>query len=349
MLELSNWLLLVLVFFLLVVILLERRSKKRLGKILTRKLSDQIEQIILKINKDLAPLYQDLKLLPSDLNLKHPENQDAISELRSVDNRLWNNQLALLKSTILRQHQLHQYLRQMAQRKEEELRAFNYTISHDLKTPVNNALYFMDLSLLRISDHPDPELTNFIDQTKSLLLEIRDMIDSIAAYAYADNVALSIQAVDLSGLLRKITRQLKQSNYHYNQTEVIIADSIPPIAADPLLIRQALTNILSNAFKFTKYKQNPRIEISGFPIGEMVELHIQDNGAGIPLEGKNKIFELFQSAHSRTAYEGSGAGLAIVKRIIERHNGVVWLESEGADKGAVFIFKIPAKKEIEAQ
>lgn len=321
--------------------LIERRNRRLYSKRIAQKMGNQIEQIILEISQELEPLYDDLKIRPKDFDLLHLGQHVPIGELKAKEYRLWNRHLALLKKTIMRQHQLHQYLRQMARRKEEELRAFNYTVSHDLKTPLNNALYFMDLSLLRMSDHPDPELVSYLDQTKGLLNEIRDMIDSIAAYAYADNVAMSIQTVDLLTLLQKITRQIKQSNYHYAKCEVHIEQTIPPVAADPLLIRQALTNILSNAFKFSKYQAAPLIRILAKEKEQNLELCIQDNGAGIPPEGIHKIFELFQSAHSRSAFEGSGAGLAIVKRILERHKGQIWVESGGLDRGSSFYIRIP--------
>jgi signal transduction histidine kinase len=335
-------LLLCLLFFLLW--LLERRRRITLGKTLTLKWSAQIEQVRLQLDKELAPLYSEIKIHERLVELPPIDLLGNIEELEPIDNKHWNNQLTLLRMTVFRQQQLHQYFRQVAHRKEEELRAFNYTISHDLKTPLNNALYFMDLSLARNKAHMDPELMQFVDQTKTLLLEIRDMIDSIAAYAYADNVALSMQEIDVGVLIQKIVKQLRQSNFPEINTKVEIQAQIPSIYADPLLIRQAFTNLISNAFKFSKYQAAPRIEVRGEILEDFVQISISDNGAGIPEDGRSQIFQLFHTAHSRSAFEGAGAGLAIVKRILDRHQGKIWVESDGPGKGAVFSLKLPVQQ-----
>jgi signal transduction histidine kinase len=339
-----SWALLLLCLMFFVLWLLERRRRATLGKTLTRKWSAQIEQVRMKIDKELEPLYREIKIHERIVELPPIDALGTITELEPIDNKHWNNQLTLLRMTVFRQQQLHEYFRQVAHRKEEELRAFNYTISHDLKTPLNNALYFMDLSLARNKSSIDAELMQFVDQTKSLLLEIRDMIDSIAAYAYADNVALSMQEIDVNLLIQRIVKQLQQSIYPDLNTTVHIQAHIPMIYADPLLIRQAFTNLIINAFKFSKYHAEPLITVEGRVEQDFVQISITDNGAGIPEEGRSQIFQLFHTAHSRSAFEGSGAGLAIVKRILDRHQGSIWVESEGTGKGATFYLKLPVEQ-----
>ena len=321
--------------------LIERRRRRTIGQSLTRKWSKQIEAVRTQLDAAMEPLYSDLKLIENSLAYDNINTLETIPELEPIDNKKWNNQLTLLKTTVQRQQQVHDHLRKIAARKEMELRAFNYTISHDLKTPLNNALYFMDLALARKSPEQDEELIYYVEQTKHLLLDSRDMIDSIAAYSYADNVDLSIQEIDLVVLLNKITRQLQQSFEAYAQTTVDITTPLPTIFADPLLIRQAFTNLISNAFKFTKYNPKPHININGYKGIDFVEISIADNGAGIPPEGIDQIFQLFHTAHARSAFEGSGAGLAIVKRIVNRHQGNIWVESLGKDQGATFYLRMP--------
>jgi signal transduction histidine kinase len=338
------WALLLLCLFFCVLWLFERRRRVTLGKTLTRKWSAQIEQVRMKIDKELEPLYREIKIHDRIVELPPLDALGTISELEPIDNKHWNNQLTLLRMTVFRQQQLHDYFRKVAHRKEEELRAFNYTISHDLKTPLNNALYFMDLSLARNQSTIDAELMQFVDQTKGLLLEIRDMIDSIAAYAYADNVALSMQEIDVNLLIQRIVKQLQQSIYPEINTTVQIQAPIPMIYADPLLIRQAFTNLISNAFKFSKYHPTPLVTAEGRVEQDFVHISIADNGAGIPEEGRSQIFQLFHTAHSRSAFEGSGAGLAIVKRILDRHEGRIWVESAGTGKGATFYLKLPVQQ-----
>lgn len=323
--------------------IIERHRRLTLGKILTKKWSAQIEQVRLQLDKVIQPLYKDLKLVEQEFKVDHLDAFPFITELEPIENKQWNNQLTLLKVTVFRQQQLHQYLQRIAHRKEEELRAFNYTVSHDLKTPLNNALYFMDLTLMQRMDGKDLDLVNYIQQTKILLLEIRDMIDSIAAYAYADNVTLSLQEIDLGQTIQKIVRQLRQSTESYAHITVQVTEPLPVVYADTLLFRQALANLLSNAFKFTKYQPAPMVRIDAYETQGFIEIAIADNGAGIPLEGQAHIFQLFQTAHTRSSFEGSGAGLAIVKRILERHQGQISVNSEGPEKGATFYIRIPAK------
>ncbi len=322
--------------------LIERRNLRKIGKTLTQKWSKQIEAVRTQLDESMEPLYGDLKLIDTSLEYNNNlESFDTITELEPIDNKQWNNQLTLLKMTVQRQQQVQKHVRKIAARKEVELRAFNYTISHDLKTPLNNALYFMDLALARNLTEVDDELIQYVEQTKHLLLESRDMIDSIAAYSYADNVDLSIQEIDLVVLLNKIIRQLRQSVQNDDQTTIDIEATLPTIFADPLLIRQAFTNLISNALKFTKYNPHPQIKIKGSTGVDFVEISIADNGAGIPAEGINQIFQLFHTAHTRAAFEGTGAGLAIVKRIVNRHQGTIWVESPGKDQGATFYLRMP--------
>jgi signal transduction histidine kinase len=117
---------------------------------------------------------------------------------------------------------------------------------------------------------------------------------------------------------------------------------LPPCSADPVMLRQVYVNLLSNAFKFSRYTSEPRIEIGGITNDTDTIYYVRDNGVGFDLKYAEQIFKPFYRLHKTDEYEGSGIGLATVDRIIRRHGGRIWVESE-VGKGSTFYFTLPAR------
>ena len=124
----------------------------------------------------------------------------------------------------------------------------------------------------------------------------------------------------------------------------VLADTLPDCMGDESLLRQVLINLIGNAAKFTRHRQHPRIEIGTRASDGEIHYFVRDNGAGFDMRQAGKLFGVFQRLHSARDFEGTGIGLSIVQRIVGRHGGRVWAESE-VDQGATFYFSIPAASE----
>jgi signal transduction histidine kinase len=231
-------------------------------------------------------------------------------------------------------------LEKEARRKTEELKAFNYTVSHDLKAPLKNAAGFVELFKAQLRDRLDPEAERYLHEFYGQLEDMGQMIEGMRAYAEAEQTELQYQTIDTAALIEKIIAGLRR-NEPERPMEIRI-EPLPALKGDPLMLRQVFTNLLSNAFKFTRHAvPGAIIRVRGGVQGGRVFIQVADNGAGIPEEGRKRLFQLFKSAHDRAQYEGAGAGLMIVKRIVERHGGNIAVESE-AGKGAEFTVSLPA-------
>lgn len=226
------------------------------------------------------------------------------------------------------------------QRKTEELQAFNYTVSHDLKAPLTNAEHF--ITLIEARQNRQEDFGEYLTHFKKLIADMRQMIDGIGAYSQADGVVLSLQPIDTNALLSYVVEHLAPLYPH--APTAVQWETLPPLHGDPLLLRQVLTNLIENALKFTQNIPNPAIRITGQRTSQSVHFQIQDNGIGFAPQAAERIFSLFHSAHPKGISKGSGIGLAIVKRIIERHKGKVWAESQGVGKGATFFLNLPVQE-----
>jgi signal transduction histidine kinase len=225
----------------------------------------------------------------------------------------------------------------------DTLKSFTYLVGHDMKSPLNNAYYLIDLCAASVEEsgrHPELQ---YLNQAKRLLIDMRDMIDGLSAYAYADHISLDMERIDVGKLIRKIVNEALNATQHASDLTIEIADPLPEIFADQLLIRQALTNLISNSIKFTRNATQPKISIKGSFINGFSQITVTDNGAGIPQDRLECIFKLFKTVHSRQEFEGAGAGLAIVQRIVGRHGGSIQAYSQGMGEGATFTLSLPSK------
>lgn len=222
-----------------------------------------------------------------------------------------------------------------------ELDAFTYSLAHDLRAPLRHIHGFANILAEDWNEKIDDEGKRFLGKIVKSSKEMGAMVDDLLNFARLGRVELQRTLVDLSHLVEEVRRQLEPDTQNRSiQWEV---GDLPIVPGDPALLRQVLINLLSNAVKYTSKEQDAQIKVGSRNGGNEVTVFVRDNGAGFDMQYAKKLFRVFQRLHRAEEFEGTGVGLANVRRIIERHGGRIWAESEPG-KGATFYFSLPARE-----
>ena len=224
----------------------------------------------------------------------------------------------------------------------KELEAFSYSVSHDLRSPLRAIEGFARILLEEHGEKLAGEGMRLLNVIRSNTRIMGDLIDDLLAFSRLGRQQIRAQKIDMAGLVTSIFGELR-SRTPERQMQLIM-NPLPPAYADRNLINQVLANLLENAYKFTKSREKTIIEVSGWTEGKEDIYSIKDNGVGFDMRYVDKIFGVFQRLHRREDFEGTGVGLAIVQRIIDRHGGRVWAAGKVAD-GAIFYFALPHQGE----
>lgn len=219
----------------------------------------------------------------------------------------------------------------------DEIEQFLYTVSHDLKSPLVTAQGFAGLLERDLREGRTDRLAEFAEQIKAAIGQMARLIDDLLNLSRVGRLIRPPERVDMSDLVRKVMR-LHDAAIQGRRIDLDIQDDMPVIYADKERIAQIIDNLVSNAVEHGSTNPLPRIEAGGEVIGEEVRFFVRDNGPGIPANYHEKIFDLFERLDSNT--DGTGVGLAIVRRAMEIHSGRVWVEST-PDQGATFWLAFP--------
>jgi light-regulated signal transduction histidine kinase (bacteriophytochrome) len=220
-----------------------------------------------------------------------------------------------------------------------ELDAFSYSVSHDLRAPLRHVLGFVELLQQDAGPLLSEKSLSHVTMISQAAKRMGNLIDDLLAFSHVGRAELQKKDVNLDELVRETVSDFQAQTRERN----IVWDlhPLPAVRADRALLRLALVNLISNAVKFTGARAQAKIEIGCAPgdDGETV-IFIRDNGAGFDPRYAHKLFGVFQRLHSQDKFEGTGVGLANVRRIIQRHGGRTWAEGV-VDGGAAFYFSIP--------
>ena len=242
--------------------------------------------------------------------------------------------------------QLNRDLHARAKQLEEanrELEAFSYSVSHDLRAPLTHMIGFasilQDEIAATLNEKPRRHLEKIIASGRKMAA----LIDDLLRFSRLSYTSLILQVVDLNELVGGVVSDFKQDLGTRNV--VWMLHPLPAVHGDPAMLRQVFVNLISNALKYTRPRDPAEIEISlAEHRGNEVIFSVRDNGVGFDSNGPGKLFGVFQRLHSDKEFEGTGVGLANVRRIVTRHGGKVWAEGKlGA--GATFYFSLPATSE----
>lgn len=240
---------------------------------------------------------------------------------------------------VLRRAEERAELTSQLQRSNRELESFSYSVSHDLRAPFRHIVGYTQLLRDREQSLTDKSL-HYLDSINEAAASAGQLVDDLLSFSQLGRTALSVSPVDMHKVVQEIVRTVAPDT-HGRQVEWRI-QSLPATNGDAALLRQALYNLVDNALKYSRDRAPAIIEIRGEQLASECVYTVRDNGVGFDMAYAHKLFGVFQRLHRMEDFAGTGIGLALTRRIIERHGG--WIEARGViEKGAEFRFGIPRK------
>jgi light-regulated signal transduction histidine kinase (bacteriophytochrome) len=229
-------------------------------------------------------------------------------------------------------------------RVNKELEAFSYTVSHDLRAPMRHIAGYADLLLEADGAHIGERGRRYLAHVKEAAAYAGQLVDALLDFSRMGRSALKRSDVDCGLLVEALVAELTQQEPSRVVQWQVDAD-LPRLYADPFLLQVAVRNLLGNALKYTRGREPARITVQAVRRAEGCGLEVADNGVGFNMKYVAKLFGVFQRLHAAEEFEGTGIGLANVRRIVERHGGTVWAEGTPG-QGARFGFVLPEKGEV---
>jgi PAS domain S-box-containing protein len=225
----------------------------------------------------------------------------------------------------------------------KELDDFTYIVSHDLKEPLRGIKAFTKMLSEDYSGKVDKEGKEYLSNISDSSVRMARLIEDLLNLSRIGRIRNIEPGVDLNEALSDVRKNLAYSLEEKN-VDLKIGKDFPKITCDKIRISEVFSNLISNAIKYSKKDARPIVEVGYSKKGDFYEFYVKDNGIGIEEGYYDKIFQIFQRLHGKGEYEGTGAGLTIVKKIIESHNGKVWVESK-VGEGSIFYFTLPVSQE----
>lgn len=252
--------------------------------------------------------------------------------------------IAIQQARLARRVELHAAeLEGRVAERTKELESFTYSVSHDLRAPLRAIEGFSRVFIQEYSDRLDDEGKRLLDIIRSNAQNMGQLIDDLLAFSRLGRQEMNMREVDMEEMARSVFHNKLMPVIGKRKIKLHIR-SLPPAYGDPAMIRQVLVNLLSNGVKFTRARRSAFVEIGSSADGAEIVYHVKDNGVGFDMQYVDKLFGVFQRLHTADEFEGTGVGLAIVQRIVERHGGRVWAEGK-ENKGATIYFTLARKED----
>jgi PAS domain S-box-containing protein len=223
----------------------------------------------------------------------------------------------------------------------EELEQFTSIVSHDLQEPIRTIKSFLQLIDMKLDQGQNDDLKIYINKSVNAANRMKELIQNLLNYSQLSKGEVLEEPVKVEDLINQALQNLK-SLVEASKAQVTVENEVDTIQGDRIQLVQLIQNLLSNAFKFTDL-ENPQIKIKCFNENGIVKFAVTDNGIGIAEDDLNKVFEIFRRLNTKKDYPGTGIGLAICKKIVDRHRGKIWPESQPG-KGTTFYFILNQQK-----
>jgi light-regulated signal transduction histidine kinase (bacteriophytochrome) len=232
------------------------------------------------------------------------------------------------------------------QRSNAELEQFAYVASHDPQEPLRKVASFCQMLELRYGEQLDDRAREYIAFAVDGAKRMQDLINDLLAFSRVGRIGTPHGEVPLRAVLDGVRRDLGAA-IEETGARVEVGD-LPTVRGDPTLLAVVFRNLIANAIKF-RGDEPPRVVVSADRDGDMWDFTVSDNGIGIEPEYAERIFVIFQRLHTRQAYEGTGIGLALCRKIVEHHGGRIWLAAPRNGAGATFRFTLPSQIDEEEE
>ncbi len=277
------------------------------------------------------------------------ERQDEVGHLAKLFNTMSgeiNAREEALKKARLELEEMNENLEQRVRDRtfqleaaNKELEAFAYSVSHDLRAPLRHIDGFVELLQKKTDAIHDEQSQHYMEAISDSAKKMGRLIDDLLSFSRMGRKAITCQPLELAPLVQDVIQELEPEAA--GRTIDWLIDDLPAVDGDSAMLRIVITNLIANALKFTRPREKARIEIGSLP-GKNSEavIFVRDNGVGFDMAYADKLFGVFQRLHRANEFEGTGIGLASVRRIIDRHGGRTWAESR-PDQGATFFFSLP--------
>ncbi|HLY97869.1 MAG TPA: response regulator [Candidatus Angelobacter sp.] len=246
-----------------------------------------------------------------------------------------------------RYRQIQQYASELEHRVEErtaelkeangELQAFTYSVAHDLRAPLRQIHSFAEILREEHEEQIPPPVRECLKYIREGTLKMVALVDDLLQLSQVGRKDLNKQATSLDQLLTEAREEIAPETKGRDIEWKI--DSLPTVQCDPVLMRRVFANLLSNAVKYTRPRAHAVIEVIAQQIGSITVISVRDNGVGFDMQYAGRLFGVFQRLHGSEEFEGTGAGLAIVHRVLQRHGWRIWAEAEPG-QGAMFCFTV---------
>jgi len=224
----------------------------------------------------------------------------------------------------------------------KELEAFSYSVSHDLRAPLRHISGFVDMLMDETRDSLSGKAVHYLDIITGSAYQMGVLIDDLLQFSRTGRQEMRQADVDMKALVHEVVGVLCEDREVMDRNINWIISDLPKVYGDNSLLKQVWVNLIGNALKFTRKKEKAMIEIGCEHFNHEYRFFVRDNGAGFDMRYANKLFGVFQRLHASAEFEGTGIGLANVRRIVLKHDGLTWAESE-INKGAVFYFTLPKR------
>jgi PAS domain S-box-containing protein len=223
------------------------------------------------------------------------------------------------------------------------LQTFAHSAAHDLRSPLRSISSFATLALDEYGSKLEETARLYLDRIRQSADQMERLLNDLLEYSKLSQTEINLQTVSLSSAVHQALALL-DADIKAKRPQLVISDSMPTVIAHPATVVLILTNLLSNAMKFVPPDLRPRVEIQAEKMDDFVRLSVADNGIGIDPRAQDKLFQLFQRLNSKHAYEGTGMGLAIVRKAAERMGGSVGMESEPGRGSRFWVDLRPARR-----
>lgn len=250
----------------------------------------------------------------------------------------------------LREHLYRKYNEMLLLNKEleeayKQMESFSYSVSHDLKAPLRSIEGFSQILLDDYSEHLDDYGIKLLNTINNCIVKMKSFIKEVLNYSKINNSSIEVTKIDINKIIESHWTMIQRDAS--NEPQLIFDGSIPDIYGDILMVTQIVVNLLTNSTKYVDKGVTPKIKISHTLSDNLVNINVEDNGFGIPEEQRDRVFDVFRRFVNEDDYEGSGVGLSIVKRVIERHHGRINIkDSTLSPTGVCFVFSLPSTPEF---